>query len=156
MSIFIIIHWVLTVYVLGYALVVYVYGPSKWDAIYIAYIILLHVHWLFNKNECIISLYEKKEVDPDYKVGQCPYIHPYTLKLNEYIGTTVATLLAAFFLVPVVFVLVRTCLIGTYPKIALIVFILSYALYSLLNNNNKTDPYCNSLLKQMTSIDGVF
>lgn len=46
------------------------------DIAFILFAILIVVHWFVFKHECIISYFEKRILDPNYKLGQDPLRHP--------------------------------------------------------------------------------
>jgi hypothetical protein len=47
------------------------------DAAFIAGGIAIVMHWLVLKNECIISYIEKRLLDNDYRLGECPMVFPF-------------------------------------------------------------------------------
>lgn len=59
--------------------------PEKYDLYYSIYLIIIVLHWLFLKNECIISYLEKKIIDKNYVLGSKPYFHPYNSSVPKYL-----------------------------------------------------------------------
>jgi len=51
--------------------------PHKYDIYYMIYLLIISIHWMFFKNECILSYIEKKSLDFKYKLGDNPYYHPF-------------------------------------------------------------------------------
>ena len=58
--------------------------PKKYDIYYTIYLVLLNLHWILLKNECIISYIEKKIIDKNYVLGSDPYYHPYKSIIKNY------------------------------------------------------------------------
>lgn len=46
--------------------------PQKYRSIWILVMIFEFIHWKFFKGECLVSYYEKKFEDPNYKMGDNP------------------------------------------------------------------------------------
>lgn len=59
---------------------VFVFRPS-YDGAYAAYMLLLAVHWIALRNECVLSLAEKWLADPAYRPGHRSYDHPFMRRL---------------------------------------------------------------------------
>jgi hypothetical protein len=51
---------------------------NSYDLFYLIIILLLVIHWNTFKGECILSYFEKKILDPSYKLGSDTTYHPYT------------------------------------------------------------------------------
>ena len=43
---------------------------SSFDVVYVAYTVLMYVHWIFLKNECILTYLENRYYDADYRIGE--------------------------------------------------------------------------------------
>jgi hypothetical protein len=42
---------------------------AKYDIYFVCFILLQTLHWIALKNECILSYFEKKLIDPNYELG---------------------------------------------------------------------------------------
>jgi hypothetical protein len=63
----------------------YHHRAASADFVYIAFVMGIYAHWVFFKNECIISYWEKKQIMPSYQLGDCPFVHPfYALLLGRW------------------------------------------------------------------------
>ena len=51
--------------------------PKKYDIYYVIYVLLIKIHWILLKNECILSYIEKRLKNKDYVLGSKPYEHPF-------------------------------------------------------------------------------
>lgn len=51
--------------------------PKKYDIYFTLYLLIIILHWVLLKNECILTYIEKKLIDKNYKLGSSPYYHPY-------------------------------------------------------------------------------
>lgn len=47
------------------------------DTVYVAVALFLYVHWWFLTNECLVSLMERRAVEPTYRRGECPRTSPF-------------------------------------------------------------------------------
>ena len=56
---------------------IFIFRTNKYDIYYSVYFLLMVLHWIIFKNECILSYFEKKIIDKDYKLGDKPYYLPY-------------------------------------------------------------------------------
>ena len=56
---------------------IFIFRTNKYDIIFISYVFLIAIHWLFLKNECLLSVIEKKLLDKNYEIGKTPNEHPY-------------------------------------------------------------------------------
>ena len=50
---------------------------KKYDVYYLLFGILLMIHWVLLKNECILSIFEKKLLDNKYTIGSNAQCHPF-------------------------------------------------------------------------------
>jgi hypothetical protein len=50
---------------------------KKYDLYFMIYLLVIVVHWILLRNECISSYFEKKALDPTYVLGSRPYHHPF-------------------------------------------------------------------------------
>lgn len=65
-------------------LYVFIFG-SKYDAIYLSFIVILYFHWILIKGECVFTYLEQKLMDPNYIMGSNIYNHPWLqLLIKEY------------------------------------------------------------------------
>ena len=71
------IRWIHSMIFLFNLLYVFMFD-KKYDLLYIALFNFMIVHWLFFKNECILSYVEKKIMDKNYKLGDEIFSHPYS------------------------------------------------------------------------------
>jgi hypothetical protein len=58
--------------------------PKIYDIYYTIFLIIIILHWIFLKNECILSYIEKKIIDKNYILGTNPYYHPYHMAVSKY------------------------------------------------------------------------
>lgn len=58
---------------------------KKYDIYFMIYIFINILHWMFLKNECILSYIEKKIIDKNYILGTQPFNHPYRELLPQYV-----------------------------------------------------------------------
>jgi len=56
---------------------IFFFKNNKYDIYYSLYIFIIGLHWIFLKNECLLSYLEKKIKDQNYKLGSRPYNLPY-------------------------------------------------------------------------------
>ena len=59
--------------------------PISYDIYFAIYLLLIMIHWIVLKNECILSYLEKKILDKNYELGSMPHYHPYRKSLHPYI-----------------------------------------------------------------------
>lgn len=52
------------------------YKNSFYDKLVIGVLLLIAVHWICIKNECILSVIEKKIINKNYELGSYPSLHP--------------------------------------------------------------------------------
>lgn len=45
------------------------------DTVYLIFVLGLHAHWTFLEGECLLTLWEKRLLDPAYEMGSRPYEH---------------------------------------------------------------------------------
>ena len=57
----------------------------NYDVYFEIYLLLILIHCIFLKNECMLSYLEKKILDKNYELGSMPYYHPYRKSLHPYI-----------------------------------------------------------------------
>jgi len=55
---------------------IFFFSP-KYDIYYTIYLLIIILHWILLKNECILTYIEKKLIDKNYILGSKPYYHPY-------------------------------------------------------------------------------
>jgi hypothetical protein len=60
------------------------YWTKKYDIYFCIYHLIIIIHWLLLKNECILSYLEKKTRDKNYKLGDNPFEHPFYNLLPKY------------------------------------------------------------------------
>lgn len=59
--------------------------PKKYDLYFAIFIFLMTFHWLLLRDECILSVIEKKLEDSNYITGTSPYKHIYRDKCPQFI-----------------------------------------------------------------------
>lgn len=68
--------WVLAIthllWIVGFMWVAVFFIPQKYRWIWVILMVADFVHWKFAEGECMLSYYEKKAENPDYKLGQDP------------------------------------------------------------------------------------
>jgi hypothetical protein len=68
---------------------------ALYDIYFCSFILLQTAHWMLLKNECIISYFEKKIINPQYQLGSTPrWIPHYDAFYNSY-----TKMLKAFFII---------------------------------------------------------
>lgn len=67
------IHWAITLFAAFY---VFFRKNKKYDWFYFTLVGGVMISWLFFKQECIISYFEKKMLDPNYVMGSDIQRHP--------------------------------------------------------------------------------
>ncbi len=60
--------------------------PPSYDGWFLAYTVILWIHWELLKMECILSLWEKQILDPTYQLGDTPYSNPFIDLFGRDIG----------------------------------------------------------------------
>ena len=91
---------------------------QKYDLYYVVYIFLVHLHWYIFKGECISTYFEKKLLDPSYKMGENLNWSPF----YNIIGKSTMKILGSLSLINVCLVLYRNYNTKIfYPIIALLV-----------------------------------
>lgn len=68
-------HWVIFIFNSFYPFIF----DRSWDGIFLGTLLITSVHWMWFKNECIVSYWEKLFFDPEYKMGQNPFHHPFAM-----------------------------------------------------------------------------
>lgn len=71
------VRWVHSVIMLFNLLYIFMFD-KKYDLLYLILFNFIIVHWLFFKNECVLSYIEKKIIDKNYKIGDEIFSHPFT------------------------------------------------------------------------------
>ena len=59
---------------------------ERWDLGYLVAVVIRYTHWLFLRNECIVSYWEKRMVDDQYRLGECPYVTPFRYRIQSQFG----------------------------------------------------------------------
>jgi hypothetical protein len=67
------LHWLIVGTLLVYA---FIRKTPIYDYIYLSLLTIVFTGWVFNKNECMISLIEKILLNCEYKWGDVPHINP--------------------------------------------------------------------------------
>lgn len=97
------------------------------DMVFIAIMCAIYLHWMLFKNECILSYWEKKEIDSSYRLGECPYLHPFVCKFklqNKHLFMPPEVVFLA-----VLVVIARVTSIGIGVKVGIVTGILLIQLY---------------------------
>lgn len=84
-------HAVLSIALGLYAFVTWPLARRYRDAADVAFLAIalgMYVHWMLFNNECIISYWEKRELDPTYEMGRCPVLHPYRIMMQSVLNLT--------------------------------------------------------------------
>ena len=118
------------------------YINKKYDFYYLLYFILIFIHWIGLKNECIISYFEKKLIDPTYKFGSNPCYHPY----RDLITKEILYFLDILKIFTFFYILYRNLDNGYIISEFLILFSLCLNLY---NNNNNSYLKIDNLIKNI-------
>jgi len=116
--IFFILHWTLTIFTAVYGLV---RQDKRYDWFYFALIVSVFFGWVYNKNECMISLIEKILINCDYEAGQDPVVNP-SLFIYDKTGS-----LAIKLILPIIFSLNIILVLRDYiQNVHVICFIVLY------------------------------
>jgi hypothetical protein len=119
------------------------------DLVFICIILGINLHWVFLKNECIISFWEKQQIDPTYKLGECPFVHPFAHFVSgrftdengiKYFMSAIQLLSALSFMA----VLWRVK-IGGQVKLAILGAFLALIILSKLSRPAITTPRCKEI-----------
>jgi len=88
--------WILAIlhliWIIGFMWVGVFFIPQKYRWIWIALMVLDFVHWKFSSGECMLSYYEKKAENPDYKLGDDPELTYAWVILGKITGLTMLQL----------------------------------------------------------------
>jgi len=88
--------WVLSIlhliWIIGFMWVGVFFIPQKYRWIWLALMVADFVHWKFAEGECMLSYYEKKAENPDYKLGQDPELTYAWVILGKITGLTMLEL----------------------------------------------------------------
>jgi hypothetical protein len=68
------IHFVNDFFLASY---IFFFKNNKYDIYYSLYFFIIQIHWIFLKNECLLSYFEKKIKNKNYKLGNRPYNLPH-------------------------------------------------------------------------------
>jgi hypothetical protein len=84
-----IIHYLIELF---YSTYIFIF-PKKYDIYFAIFIFLMTFHWLIFRNECILSVIEKKLENSKYILGTDPYKHIYRDVCPKYIFVITSILL---------------------------------------------------------------
>jgi hypothetical protein len=116
-------HWSIWLYTSFYGLL---RRTKNFDWFYFGVITCVLYGWLLHRNECIISLIEKKINDCSYKKGSNPAFHPSLLMYDNSIFSFV--LLLFFTILQIINFLIVA---NDYIKNKLLLFVIAYASLAL-------------------------
>lgn len=69
-----IIHYLVAVYLYSYPILIWIYNyKGKYNYGYLLFLFVLLIHWIILNNECILSVFIKKKINPNYKNGSLIY-----------------------------------------------------------------------------------
>ena len=75
------IHFFIDAFCMSY---IFLFNPI-YDIYYSCFVLLQTIHWGVLKNECIVSYFEKKMINPDYELGDKPkWIPHYKVYHNKF------------------------------------------------------------------------
>jgi hypothetical protein len=134
------------------------------DVAYLCVMLVLIFHWHAFKNECILSYWEKRALDPTYQMGECPFVHPSEylmfakLKSNDHVASWLSGSHRILSILALLIVLYRIEVPGRRPGLVKAVFFLLIALLlsglayikrtgtsDLTGRNNNTEDRCANL-----------
>lgn len=100
-------HWIIFMFNAFYPFIF----DRSWDGIFLGTLLITSVHWLWFKNECIVTYLEKKLLDPSYVLGQNAFHHPFVTDLSlhpKYGAQAMMDVMFCFTMVSMVIVLWRS------------------------------------------------
>ena len=85
--------------------------PQKYDIYYIILNVYLFLQFKLY-GECILSVFEKRKIDPNYKVNQCSYLHPHIMHYikDQKVSKTLQNLISAFVMAGMARIILRSAL----------------------------------------------
>lgn len=120
------------------------------DLLYLSLMGAIMGHWVLFKNECILSHFEKVNMDPSYKLGECPYVNPFMHVLRSFVGELAFLLIINVLpYISVVIVLCRCRLLSASMKAGYAIVVTIFLLFGkVLGNRASTEsPRCKALDK---------
>jgi hypothetical protein len=78
--------------------------PKKYDIYFAGFILLITLQWCCSRNECMLSYYEKKWLDPDYRFASRPKYLPH---YKTFHNTITITIVHAFILINLLTIIYR-------------------------------------------------
>jgi tetrahydromethanopterin S-methyltransferase subunit D len=118
------------------------------DCAYLSLIAIIFGHWMIFRNECIVSYFEKKQIDPMYKLGECPYVNPFTYVMasatSRYVKTFIVSVLP---IINVIIVVYRLRLMGYVSKVFVVVTLALFWMTGKFfsDTSSKSLPRCKAL-----------
>ncbi len=80
----------------GFTLLYPLLYDKTYDLIYIIINLIIGFSWLFVKEECILSLWEKQIINPNYKSGDDIYQHPFLDNIFDSKNMTSVLIITSF------------------------------------------------------------
>jgi len=96
------LHLVNEIFISFYIL--FFWWTKEYDLYFMIYLLLIVVHWILLRNECISSYFEKKAMDPSYVLGSRPYHHPF---YDTFLSKRIILFLNWIKMITIAFILIR-------------------------------------------------
>jgi len=84
LNIIMFIHLLVEIFFSFYLIIFY--NTKKYDITYSILLFIIFLHWKLFKGECLLSYFEKKLLNNNYKMGDDIYDHPFKKMQNIYIS----------------------------------------------------------------------
>ena len=136
------LHSAWTVFIAIYAFVL----PSKYDFVYMIYVLLLVISWLLFKDECVVTYIYRKMMDPSYTLGES------AMSLDDasdiFGKSVVEVVIAGLMVVMTASLVVVSLRSGFVPPPVWIAFVLGFVIYLLTLRNfvPKSDVFRGAFL----------
>lgn len=99
---------------------------KQYDLYFMIYLLLIVMHWILLRNECISSYFEKKALDPTYVLGSRPYDHPF---YDAFLSKPLILFLNWVKMITIIFILLRNLDDPAIVLMAMIVMLLQIINY---------------------------
>lgn len=143
-------HWIIVLVSVLYAFITYAMQNYMYDMCYLVFMFGIFYGWLIWNGECLVSYFEKQQVDPTYKLGQCTsrFHFPYWLTHSEEFNSNVIFLCSTLTHINVFIVVFRQ---SWSLQLRICVFLLSIIpSFVMFFRPNKQD--CDRLEKSISKI----
>jgi hypoxanthine phosphoribosyltransferase len=122
-----IVHWILSLISYFY---VFVRKSNKYDYIYFITVSVIILSWLTNKQECIISYFEKSILNKKYQYGSDPTYHPsLTFYIKNNLFQTVLLTMASILMIINIAIMMKIYKVNIFVITLLLIIAILYTLY---------------------------